>query len=188
MFVSATSLAFPQAAYQAQARAGSTLETANKQSVAPVAARLLEAVDKQQVDAAREWLSSEVENFAAEVGNKFQQAGLSLNSEPMLAISSEGQVTVVNSTQNAQQIEQLFAGDSELSQRFSALAATAETVKVADDQQEFADQYQALAGNAKAQKALVEQESSRSGGLRFHLVLTDRGPEYFFPGVLRASA
>ena len=50
MFVSATSLAFPQAAYQAQARAGSAPEAAPKQVLPAVAASLTEAVDGQQVD------------------------------------------------------------------------------------------------------------------------------------------
>ena len=68
MFVSATSLAFPQAANQAQARAGSAPEAAPKQVLPAVAASLTEAVDGQQVDAARQWLSAEVADFAAEVG------------------------------------------------------------------------------------------------------------------------
>ncbi len=188
MFVSATSLAFPQAAYQAQARAGSAPEAAPKQVLPAVAASLTEAVDGQQVDAARQWLSSEVADFAAEVGKKFREEGLRPSSEPMLAVGSDGHVTVVNSTPDRQQIERLFAANAELTQRFTAIAATAETVQAADDQQAFADQYQALAGDAKAQKSLVSQEAARSGNLRFHLVLTPHGPEYFFPGVLRASA
>ncbi|HET7775771.1 MAG TPA: hypothetical protein VFK74_05335 [Azospira sp.] len=192
MFVSATSLAFPQAAYQAQARAGAMPEAAPKQALPALAAALsadgATVADSQQVEAARQWTNTEVASFAAEVGKKFREEGIRMSPEPMLAVGSDGQVTVVNNHPDRQQIERLFANDSQLTQRFAAVAATAETVQTADNQKDFADQYQALSSDPKAQKALVAQAASSSGSLRFHLVLTPHGPEYFFPGVLRASA
>jgi len=192
MFVSATSLAFPQAAYQAQARAGSMPESAPKQALPILAATPgsdgSNIPDSQQVEAARQWMSTEVASFAAEVGKKFRETGIRTSPEPMLAVGSDGQVTVVNHHPDSQAIERLFASDAELTQRFTSLSATAETVQTADNQKEFADQYQSLSKDPKAQKALLAQHNSSAGNLRFHLVLTPRGPEYFFPGVLRASA
>lgn len=204
MFLSATSLALPQLAYQAQARAGMAPETAARQGSAPKAAaaaagsapaqsppaaQLAAQMDPRQVAGARQWLSAEVADFAAEVGNKFRESGLSREGEPMLAVNADGEVTVVNDTPDRWGIERLFARDGELSQRFSTLATTAETVQAADAQQDFQARYAALGQDAKAQQALVAEERARnSGGLRFHLVLTPSGPEYFFPGVLRASA
>ena len=197
MFVSGTSLALPQAAYQAQARAGNTPESASQQalpSLASVLGRISggtldsRPADGGQVEAARQWMSSEVASFAAEVGKKFRDEGIRTSPEPMLAVGSDGQVTVVNNQPDRMQIERLFANDAELTRRFSTLAAAAETVQTADKQQEFTEQYQALASDPEAQKALLAEQANSAGSLRFHLVLTPHGPEYFFPGVLRASA
>jgi len=192
MFVSGTSLAFPQAAYQAQARAAALAEGAPRQALQETPGSPAETgsqpLDPAKVEEARQALPLEVASFAAEVGKKFREAGISSSPEPMLAVGSDGKVTVVNSHPNSQQIESLFASDSQLTERFNSIATSAEAVQSADNQQEFADQYQALGNDAKAQKALVAQQQANSGSLRFHLVLTPRGPEYFFPGVLRASA
>jgi len=197
MFVSGTSLALPQAAYQAQARAGNTPESTGQQGMPALAAVMSRVsgtpaearpVDGRQVEAARQWMTSEVASFAAEVGKKFRDEGIRTSPEPMLAVGSDGQVTVVNNQPDRMQIERLFANDAELTRRFSTLAAAAETVQTADKQQEFTEQYQALASDPKAQKALLAEQANSVGSLRFHLVLTPHGPEYFFPGVLRASA
>lgn len=197
MFVGASSLAFPQAAYLAQARAGGNGASSGTErpalAVAPAdGASTTPAVAPPFALAssplAREQLAGQLADFAASAGNKLRAAGVRVPPEPMLAVGSDGMVTVVNEHPDRQQIDRLFASDAELSQEFSTLAAGAEAVQVADDQQQLAQQYQALEGNSKAQQSLLAEASARNGRLRFHLVLTPHGPEYFFPGVLRASA
>ena len=196
MFVGASSLAFPQAAYLAQARAGGNGTSAGTERPAAATAAVdgvagpapVPSFARASTPLAREQLAGQLADFAASAGNKLRAAGIRVPPEPMLAVGSDGMVTVVNEHPDRQQIDRLFASDAELSQEFSTLAAGAETVQAADDQQQLAQQYQSLEGNSKAQQSLLAEAAARNGRLRFHLVLTPHGPEYFFPGVLHASA
>lgn len=202
MFVSAATYANSQALYRAQAgtswSSGNAATAGQAEAAAggsgagttalPTLADFGAGADSSaRVEAARSWVGSNVADFAAAVGNKFRDVGVRLPPEPMLAVGSDGKVTVVNGHPDQQQIEQLFASDSDLHQQFNGIAATATQVQAADNHKSYSDEYQALNGQPAAQKALAEQQGSRSTGLHFHLVLTSHGPEYFFPGTVAAK-
>lgn len=202
MFVAASSYANPQAVYRSLASAswnpGNAATTGGSEVAAggSVAGSQVQSAladfsgagdTAAQVEAARSWLGTSVADFAAAVGNKFRDAGVRIQPEPMLAVASDGQVTVVTDHPDQQQIERLFANDTGLQQQFTRIAATATQVQAADNYKSYSAEYQSLSGQPAAQKALAEQQASRAGGLRFHLVLTPHGPEYFFPGSVAAK-
>jgi hypothetical protein len=121
------------------------------------------------VDASSASLEADTAAFASAAGKMLQAAGRSLPPEVMLSLSSDGQVTVINSRPDAAQIEQQFANSPTLTTSFSQLAAKAAMVRAAGS------------GTA-GQMALPDAGVASIGGVRFHLVLTPQGPEVFFAG------
>lgn len=136
---------------------------------------------------ARAGLGADTAAFATAAGKMLQDVGASLPPEVMLAIGSDGRVSVVNSRADAARIEQQFDNSPELRSQFTALAAKAGLVRAADSNPDFSANYQQLAGNPTAQRALAEHAVA-AGGVRFHVVLTPQGPEVFFAGAGVAKA
>lgn len=126
-------------------------------------------------DASSASLEADTAAFASAAGKMLQDAGRSLPPEVMLSLSSDGQVTVINSRPDAAQIEQQFANNPALTTSFSQLAAKAAMVRAAGS------------GTA-GQMSLPDAGVASIGGVRFHLVLTPQGPEVFFAGAGIAKA
>lgn len=141
------------------------------------------------------WVQAATAEFAETLGNYFRSTGLSDVGEPMLAVTSSGEVRVINAHPSAQAIQALFQAHPELKQQL-------ETIGVAAGQSanlvragfvaygEGSGRSANGAGSGGNTSAGAYQQAGLGSGesVNFCLVLTPTGPEMLFPGSVRAMA
>ncbi|QWT46149.1 hypothetical protein [Azospira inquinata] len=135
------------------------------------------------------WVQAATAEFAETLGNYFRSSGLSDVGEPMLAVTSSGEVRVINAHPSAQAIQALFQAHPELKQQLEAIGVAAgQSANLV--RSGFVSYGEANARGTASAPAGAYQQASQGGGesVNFCLVLTPTGPEMLFPGSVRAMA
>lgn len=126
-----------------------------------------------------ESLAHDTASFAADVGNKFREAGIHVPPNPILSNDSQGYVRVANDHPDKDKIEQLFKDNPELQQSYARISAESSLLRAAEHYCQYASDYERLKNNPAGQRALVEAEVTRNKA-PFFLTITADGAEPFF--------
>lgn len=132
-------------------------------------------------------LPAKIADFSSKVGKMFRDNGISVPPEAVLTSDGEGYVRVAGDHPDKAKIEAMFKDNPELRNQFAEISANSSLQRAVEGYDDYASQYQALAGNSEAQAALVYREIARNQA-SFNLAIGSTGGQPFFSGLKGISA